>query len=267
MLSIVAILAVRNEAAHMANALRGFFRSGIDCLVIDNESGDGTPEICRRPEFAAGLKGLYSLPFPGHFSLRQSLEAKEQLIRTIDADWVIHADADEVMASSRPGETLRTAIERADAAGFTAIDFDEFVFLPLEADYRPDYHPPQPIRSYYFFQPYAPRLVRAWKPSARLSNVHYGGHMLAGEDLRLSPERLVLRHYPFKDQAHAFRKYADRRFCPDEVADGFHHNRVTQPPDRFRFPSAERLCWLGDGADEALERRHPHKLHYWQWET
>jgi len=267
MLSIVAVIAVRNEAAYIANCLRHFISGGIQCYVLDNESEDETRAICRRPEFASGLIGLERLPFAGRFSLRRQLEAKRALIAGLEADWVIHADADEILTSCHPGESLRGAIERADEAGFTMLDFDEFVFLPVTAPYSPDHPGPQPIRSYYFFQPRVPRLMRAWKRAANLSNLEHLGHRLTGAGGRLAPERMVLRHYLFTSQDHAFAKYAARQFDPAEVEDGFHRNRINQPVERFRFPAAERLCWLDDPADpRQLDRRRPRRTHYWQWE-
>ena len=57
------------------------------------------------------------------------LRRKDSFRQSVDADWFIHHDADEIMHSSRPGETLLEAIARIDREGYNAIDFDEFVFV------------------------------------------------------------------------------------------------------------------------------------------
>jgi glycosyltransferase involved in cell wall biosynthesis len=241
--------------------------NGIDYVVVDNDSIDGTAELLRRPDLAAHLIDYRIHPYAGHFDWQSLIEARQAAADPVEADWILYVSADEIMHSDRVGETLAAAIERIDASGYDVIDFDEFVFLPVEAEYISDHDRIQPIRHYYFFQPTKPRLMRARKKSLRVSHAESGGHVLTGEAFRLALETFALRHYMFRSQAHAFRKYTERSFNPDELLRGWHGNRHGVASNEFTFPPAACLDILGSPNDRNLSRGRPRKKHYWQWES
>jgi glycosyltransferase involved in cell wall biosynthesis len=261
---VTAVLGIRNEEAYLANCLRHLIRNGLRFAIIDNGSTDASAEIYRDREFAANLVAAIELPFGRAFSLAEQLRRKMELIDAIDTDWVIHLDADEVMHSYRPAETLSEAVSRLDAEGWNVVNFDEFVFLPVEHDYMPDAPGHQPMDRYYFFEPSAPRLMRAWRKASGCSPLENAGHTLVGPDLRIAPEHLALRHYIFRNQEHAFAKYISRTFAPDEIARGWHSNRVNQPHASFLFPPPTTLKRLAFPADRHLDRSDPWSRHYWQ---
>ena len=261
---ITAVLAIRNEEAYLVNCLRHLIRHGIDFVIIDNGSSDASGEIYRRREFARNLVDVQDLPFRGAFSLCEQLQRKMKVIEALNTDWVVHLDADEVMHSYREGETLAEALVRLDAAGWNVVDFDEFVFLPVEQDYVPDTPGYQPIPHYYLFQPYSPRLMRAWNKASGFSLVENAGHVLTGFGLRLAPENLALRHYMVRNQEHAFTKYLTRIFDTDELARGWHQARREQTRDWFTFPAAAVLRRLHCVEQQDLDRTNPWKLHYWR---
>lgn len=265
-LKVTAVITFRNEEAYLAQTLRHLLRNNVSVFLMDNGSTDNSRRICESPEFESIVAGIRDLPFYGTFDLTRQLAAKLAVISELDADWVIHADADELMQSPREGETLRDGIARHDAAGFNVIDFDEFVFLPLEGQLNtPNGSGLPSARHYYFFQPVPLRLMRAWKGSAGLSMVEGGGHRLSGERIVLAPEQFILRHYPFHSAEHAATKYANRSFAPAELARGWHVNRVGQPPENFAFPAPSTLEHLADPNSRKFIKSRPHKLHYWQW--
>lgn len=262
---VVAIIAVRNEEAYIANSIRHLIENGISYAIIDNASTDSTATIAARDEFRPHLLEIGQLEHAGYCDWQLILQRKMEVANRIEADWVIHLDADEIMHSYRPGERLLDAIRRIDEQGFNVINFDEFVFLPIDFDYEPDILGSQRMCHYYFFEPFAPRLMRAWRKDARLSMVDNGGHILSGSDIRLAPERMVLRHYIFRNQSHAFRKYAERRFGPRDLARGWHSNRIDQSIENFRFPVSDRLRFLESPESRAFDRSLPVRDHYWQW--
>ncbi|HEX8168884.1 MAG TPA: glycosyltransferase family 2 protein [Beijerinckiaceae bacterium] len=261
---VTAVLGVRNEEAYLSNCLRHLVRNGIRFVIIDNGSTDASAEIYRRREFAGSLVDVVELPFRGVFSLAEQLRRKMAVVEAVDTDWVIHLDADEVMHSYRPSETLSEALSRLDAEGWNVVNFDEFVFLPIEHGYLPEAPGDQPMSLYYFFEPRSPRLMRAWRKAGSFSLVEHGGHALVGSDLRLAPESLALRHYIFRSQHHAFAKYATRTFAGDEIASGWHGNRIGQPAEAFRFPPARLLRRLSAPGDRNLDRSDPWPVHYWE---
>jgi glycosyltransferase involved in cell wall biosynthesis len=169
LLDVVAVLGVRNEEVYLGNALRHLKANGVKYAVIDNGSDDDTTTIIRRREFSSHLVARRNLPYLGQHDLKGMLREKMALIEALKTDWVIHMDADEVMHPARAGETLQEAISRLDQEGYDAIDFNEFVFLPLDQSYVKEWVGFQPITTYYFYSPGPLRLMRAWKPSAGFS--------------------------------------------------------------------------------------------------
>ena len=262
---ITAILAIRNEERYLANCLRHLVRNGIDFVIIDNGSSDKSAEIYRRREFAKNLVDVQQLPFLGVFSLSEQLRRKMEVIKSLDTDWVVHLDTDEVMHSNVEGETLKCTLTRLGAEGWNAVNFDEFVFLPIDSDYVPELLGHQPILHYYFYQPFSPRLVRAWKKAIGFSLLEHGGHQLTGPGLRLAPEHLALRHYIVRNQQHAFRKYTERVYSAEDLARGWHGKRINQSRESFRFPPTDFLRKVSSPADYKMDRAHPFKAHYWEW--
>jgi hypothetical protein len=147
------VLAVRNELPYLRNNLRDLIANGIEFAIIDNDSSDGTEALVRCDPFAKGLVAYRHFPYLGEYNWEGRLRAKEELALELDADWVIHLDADEIVHSYNAGERLDAAIKRIDADGYDVIDFDEFVFLPIEGDYNVDCVSYQQLRHYYFFRP------------------------------------------------------------------------------------------------------------------
>lgn len=133
-MDIVAIIACRNDDAYLGNCLNHLRANGISYAIIDHDSNDATREILDRPTVRDGLVHYETLPFDGTYNWHRLLSAKMELADRLGADWVIHHDADEVIQTYAPGETIADAIRRLSTAGATVINFDEYVFLPVDFD-------------------------------------------------------------------------------------------------------------------------------------
>jgi hypothetical protein len=264
-MKIIAVIALRNEAAYVANLLRHLIKNGIEFVLLDNSSSDDTVSIATGTEFMPHLVRLSEIPFVEFYEWEHILKEKMNVISKIDAEWVIHLDADEIPQSNLPSETLHDAICRVDEQGYNAIDFNEFVFLPIDYEYEPNLAAGQKMRHYYFLETGAPRLMRAWKKSANLSMVESGGHFLDGINIRLFPEKFVLRHYMFRNQRHAYEKYTSRQYAPQELARGWHRPRANQSLESFRFPVSDLLCCLENESIPVFNRSQPVGQHYWIW--
>lgn len=260
-------MAFRNEASYLANALTHLAENDIRFVLIDNGSDDGSRAIAERAEFKPYRKQLVDLPYEGQFNLTRLLALQHELAAQTNAEWLLGCAPDEIMHSDRDGETLRAAISRLADQGANAINFDEFVFLPIEADYAPQAGSIQPMRHYYFFEPHTPRLMRAYQKRAGLSLLASGGHTLKGAEVLLAGEHLALRHYIFRDQDHAYAKYAERRFAAADLARGWHHNRARQDPRRFAFPLCGMLERMTDPGARLLSKHRPWMRHYWEAES
>lgn len=263
-MQITAILALRNEQPYLANCLNHLIANGVSYFIIDNDSDDGSGDLIREPRFAANLAGYERYPFQGVFDWEGLMRARETVAHSLAADWIITQAPDEILHPYTT-ETLAEAIVRIDAAGYDVIDFNEFVFLPIDHDYVVDRPATQPMQYHYWYQPKTPRLMRARRRSLKVSHILRGGHVLEGEDFRLAPERLALRHYIFRNQEHALEKYQRRQFRAEELERGWHRNRVGMLPERFKFPAADQLDRLVDPATRDIDRSNPRKTHYWLW--
>ena len=265
LVSCAAILAVRNEALHIRRVLHEFIRQGIDIVVIDNESTDGTLDICRE-YLGKGLLFMEQLDWTGRFDLSAQLDAKRSIAARLDHDWLIHTDADEWMQSPVKGESLLEGISRVSAIGCNVINFDEFVFLPVADKYRPSSHYEQEILHYYYFAPAKIRLMRAWQRSADLSNKPSAGHLLTGNKLNIAPESFILRHYIALSQQDAIAKYVGRKFTEADLSKGWHRNRYQLTQAQLRFPDPQQLKKLPAWGAVTFDRSDPKSRHYWVWD-
>ncbi len=240
-MKIVAILQTYNEQRFIGGCLDHLAEQGISAYLIDNESSDDTVAIAER-RLSHNLVGIETLPRDGHFALRMQLARKEELAQSLDADWLIHLDADEFRVAPEPDRSLAQAIAEVDEAGFNAINFVEFIFLPtLES---PDHDHPDflhTMRSYYPYVPRLPHRLNAWKRQDGPVELAAGGHLVRFPGLRMAPQSLYSRHYLFLSVTHAARKFGPGRYAPEEVAHGWHRWRVQLDPATIELYSERDL--------------------------
>jgi glycosyltransferase involved in cell wall biosynthesis len=221
---VLALLATHNEERFVGACLEHLTRHGVETYLIDNESADATVEIAQRFELA----GLETATRSGVYAWRPLLEHKEALAQTLDADWFIHLDADEIRLPPRSSLTLADAIAEVDALGYNAVNFQEFTFVPtIEA---PDHDHPrfqETMRHYYPYFPGRSDRLNAWKrQDTRVELAASGGHQVSFRDLNAYPHSLPMRHYLYLSTAHAVSKYVEREYDPAEVESGWHRLRA-----------------------------------------
>lgn len=259
---VVAILAVYNEERVIAACLDNLARQNVEFYLIDNGSTDRTAAIAERYA-GRGLVGLETMPRPGGaYSWRPLLERKEELAATLDADWFMHADADEIRLPPRTRRTLAEAFAEAEAGGYNAVNFFEYVFIPtLEApDHdRPDFE--RTMRWYYPFVPSFPHRLNAWRRQpARVELAWSGGHVVRFPGLRMSPVSFPMRHYLFLSAAHLVAKYAGRSYDPAELRRGWHGWRGGLKPELVRLPPQAALRLYT--SDDELDPSNPRARHF-----
>lgn len=262
--SCAAILCVRNEGMHIRRAISDFVNDGVDVIVIDNGSTDQTLDICS--EFKGnGLLFTRNMPWSGNFDLTQQLEIKNTIISQLRHDWIIHADADEWMHSSREGESLVDGITRISDCGFNVINFEEFVFLPKPNQISdPTSYKKQSLH-YYYFAPRKKRLMRAWNRILNVNNASSGGHVLRGENINVAPESFILRHYIVLSYQHALDKYIDREFSRRDLVKQWHGNRLNFTTNNLKIPDSSNLKKLDRWNDRHFDFTDPKTHHYWEW--
>lgn len=264
-LKVVAILAVRNEIDYLKICLSYLASNNIKIVIIDNDSEDGTEEFC----MSFSKKHLITYekyPYKGFYDWKGLLERKTILREEIEADWVIHHDADELMFSDKSGESLIEAIKRVDKLGYDSINLNEFVFVPENnsCDYRKEnYH--KEMLNYYYFAPAPNRLIRIFKNSLPYDNVSSGGHGLPIEKLKLYPNNFSLRHYICLNQEHAKIKYLNRKYSEEEIKNGWHRNRIIIKEENLDFDKvSQELSSLSNYKTKPNTIVKKFK-HFWEW--
>jgi glycosyltransferase involved in cell wall biosynthesis len=230
-----------NEQRFIAGCIEHLHAQGVGVYVIDNESSDETRAIAES-YLGRGVVGIETLSRADCFELEAQCARQEELALTLDADWLIHHDADEIRVSPKQGQTLAEAIAEADAAGYNAINFLEFTFVPTRES--PDHDHPdfqKTMRHYYPLLPVFPHRLNAWKRQDVRVKLGPAGHRVDFPDLKMAPESLYMRHYQFLSAEHARQKYVARRFSTAEVDSGFHGWRARIKPEQIVLPSEKDL--------------------------
>jgi glycosyltransferase involved in cell wall biosynthesis len=257
---VVAILATYNEERFISHCLENLFRQGIDVYLIDNDSTDQTVAIASR-YLNQGLIGVENFPRDGVYRWTSILERKEQLAATLEADWFMHVDADEMFTSPRREFTLADILAEVDEQGFNAVNFVHLTFIPTVESPEHDHSRFQEtMRWYYPFMPTFPHLIRAWKRQpVQVELALSGGHLVNFPGRRLYPQTLPIRHYLFLSLPHAIRKYVFKRYDSAEVQNGWHGWRATLTPEMIKLPSQTELkTYISDYELDATSPRTRH---------
>jgi len=263
--TVCAIVCIRNEVHYLPALLSHLGREGLDIAVIDNGSTDGSREFLES-KLGQGILFVKDLPYKGSFSLRDQLEAKAEVIASIDHDWVLHSDADEIIHSTSSNVSLVDVARAAQDGGYNVINFEEFVFIPKPGQDAIQLGDQREILRYYYFAPIPTRLMRMWKRDSDLDNRSGAGHSLEGNK-GIFPETQILRHYITLNQSHINNKYIGRVFDNAELSRGWHRNRIglTENDLSFARIPATHGSELSCPKDRNFDRSKPRKSHYWSW--
>jgi hypothetical protein len=244
---VIAIISAYNEGDIIAPVIGHLVENDIDVYLIDNHSTDDTVSQASRWLGRGVIKievfPSYANPasdVPG-FDWTAILQRKEELAASLDADWFVHHDADEIRDSPWPGMTLKTAIAWVDSLDYNCIDFHVLNFPPVDDGFRREDDP----RTYFALceeaAEYDHRQLNCWKAgSGPVSLSHSGGHEAAFRGRREFPIRFLVRHYPIRGQEHGARKvFAERknRFLERECELGWHQQYA-----HFEDPSQSFLA-------------------------
>jgi glycosyltransferase involved in cell wall biosynthesis len=242
------------------SCLEHLLEQGLSVYLVDNSSTDRTVEIAQ--DFVGrGLIGIEQLPRDGLYRWGRILRRKEELAQELDGDWFVHVDADELRLPPVGYATLAEALGAVDRAGFNAVDFQEFTFVPTREE--PDHDHDrflQTMRWYYPFSPRRPNQLNAWKRQRRRVDLaSAAGHRVDFPGLRPYPRPFPMRHYLFLSVEHAIRKYVERRYDPEELESGWHRARAAlRAEDITLLPQAQLKRYR---SDESLEPSEPRKEH------
>jgi hypothetical protein len=260
---VIGIVSVYNEELVVEACLRHHIAQGLELYLIDSGSTDGTVEIARK-YLGHGVVEISTLPGEGAFDLRKSLLKKRDLARRLDADWFIHFDIAEMHLAPEPGQTLAQALETVDQAGYNAVNFLEFTFIPtLEAPDHAHTRFHETMRWYYPFLPGLPKRGRAlyrvngWKKQPKPVAFRRDGHTVEFPGQVIYPIPFRMRHYQFLSLTHATRKYMPWQHPVETPAGG---TRDQSDISTISLPSCRELHEITD--DGILDFSRPRSLHF-----
>jgi glycosyltransferase involved in cell wall biosynthesis len=258
---IVAIIQAYNEERFIGGCIEHLREQGVDVYLIDDASTDNTVAIAER-YLGRGVIEIEQLPPHETHNWREICERKERLAERLDADWLMHHDADEIRISPTRRQPLVAALRELDEAGYNAVNFQEFTFIPTAE--RPEHDHPnfaRTMRSYYAFAPQLPHRLNTFKRQDGPVDLAWsGGHLVRFEGLSPAPVSLYMRHYQFLSRAHAIRKYVEHRpFAAETVAAGWHSFRLRLTADMLKLPRERTLLSYRD--DHSLDASAPRAAH------
>lgn len=162
------------------------------------------------------------------FNLGAQLRRFENLAGAGAYDWYIRADVDEFRLPGHPGERWPEFAARVEAAGYNAVNFREFIFIPTRQ--QPDHDHPgfmESMRRYYLFEPRPEHRRSMWKRRPGPVDLEStGGHLVDFPGIRVYPHHPPMRHYQFLSEEHFWKKYGPRRYLSQERARGWHGWRL-----------------------------------------
>ncbi|MFW5981018.1 MAG: methyltransferase domain-containing protein [bacterium] len=225
---VVAIITVFNEEDIISHAIKKLLDQDIYVYIVDNWSTDGSFKIIEGFKGQKNFIGLERFPQAAPastFNLISLLQRVEELTRTIEADWFIHQDADEIRMAPW-NLSLKDAIIYVDSLGFNAIDHTVVNFYPVDNNFSKGNH--EEYMKYFdfgrlqgdFFQ------IKAWKNTGkRISLAIHGGHLVGFEGRRIFPYKFINKHYPIRSQKQGelkIFKYRKPRWNKKERERGWH---------------------------------------------
>ena len=250
---VTAIVPAFNEADVIESTLRALDEQGVRIHLVDNWSEDDT--VARAEALGLGDR-LTVERFPhdgpsGTYDWEALLRHTEELAATLDTDWVIHQDADEIRLAPWEGVTMRDALHHVRALGYDAVDHTVLVFHPVDArDFTPGDDLRERLRHFEFGARAGHFLqVKAWdaRAAGRVDLAHDGGHTArfdgaAGVPVQV-PAAALPRALPGSRGAQGLRRAPcalERRGARARLAPPVRRPRAG-PPVRARRRGAGRL--------------------------
>lgn len=239
---VAAIIHGFNEVDILGEVINHLQRQGVEVHYFDNWSSDGSWELMSNflsQGLLASCQRYPEVP-TGQYEWHEQLKKTAEYAAELDADWVMHHDADEIRVSPWLGISIRDAISHIDALGFNAIDFTVIDFRFTESTENTASAFESNLIHYEFGRrPGHFSQVKCWKNDKPVALADTGGHSAAFDDRRVFPIKFLLKHYPLRNKAQAETKvFRDRlpRFEKERSAFGW-HTQYDQFKDRSGFSS------------------------------
>jgi len=202
------MLPVYNEQDMVGEVIEHLLSEGLDLVVLDNGSTDGSYEVCKK--FAE--KGLVTLEqySSSSFNWPLLLRMLYDMALKKNPDWLVRSGQDEFLESGISNVSLKEAIVKEDEKGCNLIQFDVFEFFMTDADNLQAKSTRERF-PYYSWQ--NEDQYRAWKyhPGIRVEDA--GGHYPIFPrhiKYKIANRKFVHRHYRYRNKQQAIKNHLDR---------------------------------------------------------
>jgi glycosyltransferase involved in cell wall biosynthesis len=247
---IVGMMFVYNEADIIGQTIEHLASQGVELVVLDNGSTDGSLTIIN-DHIGNGVLSVERIQTAGFESTRMIRILHAMAIKH-SPDWILLSGADEFLESPYRGMTLNGAVQLEDARGFNLIQFNNFEFYPTEKDDSQERDVRRRLRYYSWHDDFQ---YRCWKAYPGMSVFTAHGHdakLPDGIRTKVSPNKFVLRHYKIRSYEHGLRKvFSERlpRFAPEERAKGWniHYDNYGTDKSYFIVDSSSLTRYDEDG--------------------
>jgi SAM-dependent methyltransferase len=247
---VLAVVTAYNEQDIVPHTIGRLLADGIEVVLVDNWSTDGTQRTVRE-RFGDRVRVLRCPEHDtGTYDWSRLLEEVERLGRESGADWVVHHDADELRQGPWEGLGLRDSLWNVQLRGFNAVDHTVINFRPVQGEEPPDGDDPTQSLVWWEFGRRGGHFVqvKAWRNFGQpVALAESGGHEAVFEGRRVAPWKFLLRHYPIRSASHGRRKVTvDRRprWNASERRRGWHTQYDSFSDDAtFLWDAAELERW------------------------
>lgn len=259
-MKIVALLAIRNEERYIEKCLQNLIQQGFEIILIDNDSTDQSVKLATK-YLNKGLKEIINFPYNGYYEWTKILKCKEELYKNTDADWFLHCDADEIHEPMGGFDSIKSALKQVEQEGYNAVNFDEFIFVPItkNEDFSNKNYV-QYMKYYYYYYPRKYFRLKLWKKiDLDIDLTAMGGHQVIFDDIKVYPQNFILRHYIFLSYKYATQKYSTRNFLPEEIEKkGWHGWRANFQESILKIPDKEDLEILTGKTFDTTDPKNSH---------
>jgi hypothetical protein len=226
---VAAIMHGFNEVDILPEVLDHLTAQGVEVHYFDNWSTDGSWELAMERWRLGQIANCQRFPDQptDQYLWHAQLSHTTAYARTLDAQWVMHHDADEIRVAPWQGVSIQQALAFIDSLGYSAVDFTVLDFRFVEG--RPPVHSKFEVALNQFEFGRRPghfKQIKCWRnhPSADLAAT--GGHDVQFPDRKVYPIKFLLKHYSLRSEEQSTRKiHRDRlpRFVAEQAKYQWHH--------------------------------------------
>ena len=249
---IIRTLMVRNEIDIINHNLSWYHRLGIQSVVIDNGSSDGTYECCEK-NLGGSVLALERVE-TDEFDAVDLGKRCFELASEHQPEWVLYADSDEYIQTIPRKKGIDRLVQEAEAGKSNVIQCHNIEFWMTPEDDLTVEDPLERIRHYSYMDSARFRLYR-FHPKAD-AHTAVGHKVFFPEDIerKVHEEQAVIRHYKFRNLEQGYRKIARVRPSEKHPKMNFHYLKF-RPESRFFVIDPSNLTFYEEDDNWNMEQK------------